>query len=329
MNHSEADILPTALESLFRQTGFRAEWIPNGTPFDGEVILEIDGAEQSFRTVVRKDLSPADIPTLEKLVRGEPFFLLIAWRLNKRTKEKLRQRTIPYLEANGNFYFKQGNTLIFLDTQKPFPLEKKIGNRAFTKTGLKVLFQLLLKPDLIHQPQREIAEAAGVALGNIPKVLDGLLSSGFIIRSGKKKFVYEDRKMLLDRWVVAYQETLRPSIVKGRYTLMSQAWKEIPLDKWLSQWGGEAAGEILTNHLRAEDLCLYTNENRQALIKKYGLRPAREGEIQVLNYFFNNEHPGDPTVPPLLIYADLIRSESKRCRDTADRIFDEYLRKII
>lgn len=35
------------------------------------------------------------------------------------------------------------------------------------------------------------------------------------------------------------------------------------------------------------------------------------------------------TVPHLLVYTDLILKEDKRCRETAQKIFDEYIQPIL
>ena len=69
---------------------------------------------------------------------------------------------IPYLEANGNIYLKKENIFLFIDTQKPVQFEKNKGNRAFTKTGLKVLFYLLQNKEAINLTQRELAESTNV-----------------------------------------------------------------------------------------------------------------------------------------------------------------------
>src|SRR5690606_30962979 len=128
-------------------------------------------------------------------------FLLIANRLFPKIKEELREKKIPYLEANGNIFLKKEGLFLFVDTQKPLIIEKTKGNRAFTKTGLKVLFYLLQNKEAIHLPQRELADLTNVALGNIPQVIDGLKETGYLIPLNSKTFVWENRRALLERWI--------------------------------------------------------------------------------------------------------------------------------
>lgn len=49
-----------------------------------------------------------------------------------------------------------------------------MNSKAFTKTGLQVVFQLLLDETLVHRPYREIAAKTGVALGNVSNIIKGL-----------------------------------------------------------------------------------------------------------------------------------------------------------
>lgn len=72
-------------------------------------------------------------------------------------KEELRYKGINYLEANGNVFVKEEDLLVYVDTQKPLDVDQNKGNRAFTKTGLKVLFHLLQHKDDINLTQRELA----------------------------------------------------------------------------------------------------------------------------------------------------------------------------
>ncbi len=58
-------------------------------------------------------------------------------------------------------------------------------------------------------------------------------------------------------------------------------------------------------------------------MKNYNLRPNAEGELFVYEKFWKGD--SGPVVPPYLVYADLFLKEDKRCRETAQKIFDEYI----
>lgn len=63
------------------------------------------------------------------------------------------------------------------------------------------------------------------------------------------------------------------------------------------------------------------------LIKKYKLMPDTKGEIEVLDMFW--EQMNEKTAPPLLIYAELMMESGKRNKETAEIIFNEYIRENI
>ena len=317
----EQEIIQVALQNLKQFTGIQCQWNNNG-PLDGVLELNVNGHRHTFTVVVKREVRTHLLPQIDNYFHRNENFLLLANRLFPKIKEELRQKEIPYLEANGNIYLKKNDLFLFIDTQKPLDVEKNKGNRAFTKTGLKVLFYLIQHKEAIHQTQREIAEKANVGLGNIPQVIDGLKETGYLIPLNNKTYVWENRKALLERWITEYATVLRPKLVKERYTLKAN-WQEIQLHKHKTVWGGEPAADILTNHLRPEKFLIYTKETRMELIKNYKLMPDKNGEIEVLEMFWK-ENEGK-TAPPLLLYADLMLEGGKRNKETAEKIYHEHI----
>lgn len=317
----EQEIIHKALEALKQTTGIQAIFKEKG-PLDGILEFGFNGANHVFTVEIKQELRTHQIQQIEKYFHSNEPFLLIANRLFPKIKEELRQREIPYLEANGNIYLKKEGLFLFVDTQKPLDIEKNKGNRAFTKTGLKVLFYMLQHKEAIHLPQRELADLTNVALGNIPQVIDGLKETGYIIPLNNKTYVWENRKELLDRWIAEYATVLRPKLLKEKYAL-KENWETIVFDKNKTAWGGEPAADLLTNHLRPEKFLIYTKENRMDLIKNYKLIPDKNGEVEVLEIFWKINK--GKTVPPLLVYADLMLEGGKRNKETAEKIYHEYI----
>jgi hypothetical protein len=315
------DIAHIALQNLIQFAGIQANWNNDG-PLDGVLELFVNGRRHTFNVEVKREVRNHQMPQVEELFHRNERFLLIANRLFPKIKEELRHIGIPYLEANGNIYLKNEELFLFVDTQKPLELAKNQGNRAFTKTGLKVLFYLLNHKEAIHLTQRELAEKAIVSLGTIPQVIEGLKETGYLIPLNNKTYEWDNRKALLDRWVAEYYTVLRPKLVKDRYKLKGD-WRALDLDCKKTVWGGEPAADILTNHLRPEKYILYTEENRTDLIINYKLMPDKNGEIEVLDKFW--EQNDEKTAPPLLVYADLMLEGGKRNKETAEKIYDEYI----
>lgn len=317
----EKEIIHNALERLHKITGIEANWIDNG-PLDGMLDFMVNGQKLTCVVEVKGELRNHQLQNIEEQFNLNKHYMLFALHIFPKVKEELRKMEIPYLEANGNIYLKKDNIFVFIDTQKPLQMEKNKGNRAFTKTGLKVLFYLLQNKEAINLTQRELAERTNVGLGNVPQVIEGLKETGYLIPLNNKTHIWENRKGLLDRWIAEYVTELRPKLVKERYALKGQ-WREVTFEPQKTVWGGEPAADLLTNFLRPEKFILYTKENRMDLIKKYKLVPDKNGDIEVLDMFW--EQLNEKTAPPLLVYADLKLEGGKRNNETAEKIYHEYI----
>lgn len=315
------EIVHIALENLNQATGIQAVY-QNEHPLDGILDMTFNGLKYTFTVEIKRELRTHQLREVENYFHRYENFLLVAKGIFPKIKEELREKGIPYLEANGNIFLKKEGLFLFIDTQKPLDVEKNKSNRAFTKTGLKVVFYLLQHKEEINITQRELAEKVKVALGNIPQVIEGLKETGYLIPLNNKNYVWENRKALLERWIAEYATVLRPKLVKERYAIKGN-WKEIPLDNYKTVWGGEPAADILTNHLRPEKLIIYTKEDRMDLIKNYRLMPDKNGEVEVLEMFWKSNN--DNTAPPILVYADLVLEGGKRNKETAAKIYHEYI----
>ena len=212
-------------------------------------------------------------------------------------------------------------------------------NRAFTRAGLQVVFLFLTNPGFINQTYRVIAEATNTALGNVNNVVNGLQEQGFLVRVNKNEFVLNNKKALIEKWVTAYEEKLKPGLFVGNFRFMhmnaDRNWKDMDFDIDRTVWGGEPGGDIITNHLRPEVLTLYTNETRKELLDHFRIVPDVHGPVKVYEKFWT--HVGkaikqknpitkpEKVAPPLLVYADLINTNNKRCIETAQMIYERYI----
>ena len=204
--------------------------------------------------------------------------------------------------------------------------------RALRPTGLKVVFALLCRPDLINAPYRDIAEAAGVALGTVNWVFYDLRRLGYMRETKARGRVYENRPGLIDKWVEAYARELRPKLKPRRYRVANPDWwkKEdlAVLEMWL---GGEPAAAILTKHLRPEIITIYGDAHFATLAKTVRALKDEHGNLEVLQKFWNFEIPRFdkryPIVPPLLTYADLVATADARNLETAQIVHERFLDK--
>jgi len=326
----EKDILNNALHNLEKVIPINWDWktIDNNKDIgvDGELDILINNLRVLFMVEVKKDVNNHQLFNIIDYKRRVNNFLLIAEKLYPRVKKELRDNGVNYIEGNGNVYINKNDLFLYIDTNKTIKTPKGKGNRAFTKTGLKVIFHFLLEPQLINQTQREIAEITNVALGNIPQIINGLLDANLILKLNKNEYVFNNYEELLNKWIMEFEQTLKPTIFKQRFRFQNknQDWRELQFNNDKTVWGGEPAGDLITNYLRPEKFTIYTKETTKDLMLDYRLIPDDKGDIRVYEMFWNDKMNIN-TAPKQLVYADLMITEDKRCKETAKIIFDEYI----
>lgn len=325
----ELEIVHTAIEKLHETAAINVAW-ENTTAknCDGYLDITLKNKKIILNAFIRKEMRNHQINQIINIMNDPK--ILIAERIFPGIKKELRERKIAYLEANGNFYFENQDNLIWIETQKPIPITKEKGNRAFTKTGLKVLFHFLVNDNLINQTYRQIANYTGVGLGNVNNIFTGLKETGFLLKLNQTQFVLNNKKELLQKWATAYKETLQPTLEIGRFHFANEEnfthWRNVQLQKGKTWWGGEPAGDLLTNYLRPGELTIYTTETRNELMRNYRLIPEPKGDVRVYKKFWNNEkNDNNEAVTPLLTYVDLISTGDKRCLETAEMIFKQHV----
>lgn len=327
---NEIEILNNAIHNLEKNIPINWDWkaidYNKDKGLDGELNINLNNQKIILVVEIKKDVKNHQLFNILNYKNKFPNFLLVAEKLYPKVKKELRENRVNYLEGNGNVYINTDNIFLYVDTNAVTKTQKGKGNRAFTKTGLKVIFQFLLNPKLINQTQREIADVTTVALGNIPLIINGLLETNLIVRLDKNQYVINNYEELLNRWITEFEQTLKPTIFKQRFRFQNsnQDWRTVQLDTDKTVWGGEPAGDIITNHLRPEKFILYTKETTKDLIKKYKLFPDDDGEIGVYDMFWNNNYNTN-TAPNELVYTDLMITDDKRCIETAKLIFNEYI----
>ncbi len=271
------------------------------------------------------------MPLIYKLAKNYAPLMVIADHIFPKIKEELRNHDIAYLEGNGNIWLKAEKALLWIDTNKTLPEEKEKINRAFTKTGLKVLFHFLLDENLINAPYREIAQKTEIALGNVNNILNGLREKGFLLKMNKENYKLTNKKELLNTWMTRYAEKLKPELEIGTFRFLKDEdflnWKRLPIKPGKTWWGGEPAGDLLTNYLKPAVLTLYTVENKNELIRNYRLIPDPKGNVKAYIKFWNYNEVTDKIVPPLLVYADLMNTGDHRCIETAQKIYNELFKE--
>lgn len=328
---NKQEIIHNALNNILTTASIRGTWkeMDDKNHIDGKLKLKIENQTIDLFAEIRTEIRTIHLQKIEDLAKEYNPFIVMAQRIFPKIKEDLRNRNIAYLEANGNIFLKEKGIFVWIDTNNLVEIKNKTTNRAFTKTGLKVVYQFLINEQWINYTYRQIAEQTNTGIGNVNNIFTGLKQEGYLLQINKQQYKIENKKKLLETWVMEYEKRLKPILTIGTFRFLKEDdfynWKNLQLQKGKTCWGGEPAGDIFTNYLRPEELTIYTTETRGDLMKNYRLVPDINGNVLILKKFWEYDEINDNVVHPLLAYADLINKGDRRCTETAQKIYDEYL----
>lgn len=301
--------------------------------YDALIRLTGQGVDRELAVECKKKLTQATIGAIvHQLQRFPTKGLLITKYVNPNMAERLKKMDIQFIDTVGNTYLNEPPVFIYIRGNKPPEnLQTRELRRAFQPTGLKIIFAFLCNPNLVNAPYRDVAKAAKVALGAVGWVMRDLKEMGYLLIMGKRGQKLANKKKLLERWVIAYAEKLRPKLIIGKYKTLNQDWyKDVLLNNYQGYWGGEVAAAKLKTFLKPEKVTIYTVEINTNLLLDNRLRKDPKGNIEFLKFFWNAEYIGhnwgiNDLVPPILIYADLLATGEARNIETAEIIYEQEL----
>lgn len=257
--------------------------------------------------------------------------LLVVPYLAPELRQKCQEIGLQFMDAAGNAFLKQQGLYVLIVGQKPVKagLWKERPTRAFDKTGLRVVYAMLAEPALMQAPYRDLAKAAGVALGTVGWILTDLREHGFLVEDAEGQRRWIDQQRAIQAWTTNFPLRLRERLNVRRFTAKEPDWwKNANPEAFGGCWGGEVAAARLMGDLVPKTVTLYLPEERNEFLAKYRLRADPHGLIEVLDTFWTfpeNHQVHFGTVPPLLIYADLLGIGDPRTLEQARMIHDHYL----
>lgn len=306
---------PVTIES--QRKGYDAIMHIDGHPLYVEAKNEIRKENEGLLISL---MAPFDGKTNSKII--------VAKYIAIDTAQNLKANNINYLDISGNCYIKTKDLLIHIVGQKVQRKLKTNQAKAFQETGIKLIFHLLSNPENLQLSYRELAELAEISTGSVSNIMTELESQRFILKT-KKKRILKNKSELLERWIIAYHDVLRPRLLKKQMRFIKNLSlnEQFLLDD-IVLWGGEPGAAILTKHIIPEQFTIYTDKNWQDLGSTIGLVPDNNGKVEVLHQFWkkeNGKYYEKHIVPPLLIYADLMGSGYGRNIETAKIILENEL----
>jgi hypothetical protein len=340
---TERATLERVLEAIGRETGLTArvlQWQPQlnwHTPVRPDALVEIDAPPQAEQYAAEvKNVDRFEILHQLRALwprQAKPALLVAAPYITAKVAEQCREMDLYFADTAGNVYIKApGLHLYVTGRHKPLDLRTNDAGKITNPAGLKVVFALLCRPDLLNQTYREIAAAARVALGTVGPVIKELETRRHITplpeggRTPRRKFL--DPQRLVQEWVAVYPTVLRPKLNIRRFRAHRTDWTEgLDLQPYHAFWGGEVAANRLFHHLKPQIATIYARDTPKEIIAEQKMRADVNGDVEILDMFWNPNHV--PTirdvVPPILAYADLTTTTDGRNLEAAKMIYDEYI----
>lgn len=338
MDVREHDILIQAIEGFRKEVKINIE-IGNQEVrqddklIDATLIINLHGKLDEYWAEVKPTVTDVNVGHLAQQFEGNlKKWILVTRYVQPKVAKTLRELKIQFIDTVGNVYINDPPAFIFIHGNKlQRPLEFKLEEGMLGRAGIHVIFALLCKRELCNANYREIAEQGQVALGTVSGVMKDLATQGFLIDTDDKQRRLIRKKELLDKWLTAYAEKLRPKKLIGKYTgTKPDFWQQAELGIYNAQWGGEVAAHLLARYLKPEIITIYARKPIQNLTLGLKLRQDRNGNVELRERFWKCETPDiDQTiVPPLLVYADLMATGDTRNIETAKIIYSDYLKGI-
>ena len=341
MTTQQEHILDIAVAALGRTTGINARVHPLvGQNRESDAIVEVEAGQCRCRfgaevKTVDRFATPAMLKTQGKTPNDPP--LLVAPYITREVAEYCRQLRLPFIDTAGNAYLEAAGLLVYVVGQAR-PVELRKGNfRALNPAGLKLTFTLLCRPRLLNENYRNIAAAAGVALGTVGADMKDLEARGFFnLETPPHRRQVLDPERMLQEWVTHYPITLRPKLNLGRFRADPERLQHTDLAPLNACWGGEPAAEKLTRYLKPAHFTIYAGEPIAKLVAAGRMRAEPGGNVEILEKFWSfpaapADKNGAPDVlppdivPPILAYADLLATHDGRNAEAARMIYEQRI----
>ncbi|MBK8979099.1 MAG: hypothetical protein IPM29_24660 [Planctomycetes bacterium] len=269
--------------------------------------------------------------------------------LGARVAEQLRTAHCSFVDETGNVFLWLDGGRLVLDVRvvrnrvRDPGTEGDAPGRVRDRTlpaGSRVLFALLARPENAARSVREIAAAAGVGVQTVASTLARLRESGHLVRAGRSGHVFAPGREheLIDRFVLAWQSTLRRSLVQVVLSTPHVAEDvESAIEALLDHervpfgFGGSAGAQRVRRHYRSATTVVHVGARWQAAWNRT-LRAAttsRGGSVVILHTMGACDLvPDRRYAHPVLLYAELQTSSDPREREFAALLLPDLTKEL-
>jgi hypothetical protein len=305
-----------------------------------DAALEVSTPEGRSLFMVEHKRSHLSHDMAERIlsVRTEvPNLLLFCPSVGRGLAERFGREGLSFVDLAGNCHVQIGDRyLAHVEGRRGDP--KPQSERGLRAQSYRVLFAMLVQPELTKATARALAEAAGgISPQTAIDTRARFVERGIMLATSRGVvWAPHGWKDALDLFVQGFTTTLTPQLAVGRYRAIERepAAVEAHLQARLAalgdvewRWGGGAASTRMTGYFRGDQTVLYVKEAQHGLPKALQLRPDGEGPVRLATTPgpLAFESPVQDCVHPLLAYVDLLAEGDERARDGAAEIYRRYL----
>ena len=333
-------LVEEALEGLRASTGIAGKLLRHSDRADARISIDIAGKSLQYDCEIKQQIDR--FSTLEDLKARsavDQTTILVSRQLTSALATRCQELDIQFIDTAGNAYLTDREGVLIMVTGRKSATASLDARRDSTITPavLRMIFGFLADPSMLNMPYREISLAVQVSTGAIANAFATLEARGFIGTRPDGTRLIRSPDLLLSEWATGYMQRIRPRLQKYRFTApdpheLGRKWN--PQFR-MSAWGGEAAAEIITQHLNPSTFTIYMDMHDASeineLVRRFRLRADPHGEIEILQPFWNmDEFAGSfPTVPLHLIYADLLGSRDSRNLKIAEDIYKRAIDHVL
>ena len=264
--------------------------------------------------------------------------LLVTNTLSDVVINLLIEENIEFIDTTGNIYLNNDSVYILIKSNSIHSKQASFATGT-TPSTWKVVYTILQDPSILQFPEY-IAKEAGVDSKTAKRNLKFLCELNYLQHQTGGKYRIENYTKLLERWEMGYIESLRTELLIDTFTpIGDKKFSEISnnllevAESYEILIGGEFGASLLTGYLKPISAVLHIppQENFRLITTKLRLKPDRKGNITILKQFGTKSSFKDyknlPVVNPLLIHAELALNSDERIKETAYRIYKEYISK--
>lgn len=330
-SQDDFSFLSKATEALCQATGIHA-YLSRRDGSGQDALLLVDagnGSKHAFPFEVKPAIDRRDQLLRFKVQHNGS--VLITRSLSNAMVGECRQLDLQFIDQAGNCYLHQPGLYMFVSGRRAVAAENPALRRGLTYAALRLVFAILTRPDILNSSVRKMAEVASISHGAVGGALATLEEMGLLSspRPGQRMLTMPQR--WLDAWTEGYLGRLRPKLETVRMSsanpLATLIDRVTPRMRSVAL-GGEVAAAHRHFGLKPGTCSLYVNfedpHALKALVSELKLRRDPQGPVELVSMFWNtDELPSFPTVPDILIYADLIRIGDARTMEVAEKLRKE------